>query len=115
MKPIQIKSNSESDDQISDLQDFLLVQELMAPDVMYSKCSKNETTSCGKGKHSAQNVIKKNNDYCLRDADGHKFSLYELYFLFNIEQNNSYLKKLGLGGSSILKRESVCKKRGTNS
>ena len=38
----------------------------------------------------------------LRDVVGHKLSLYELYHLSKIERNNSYLKKLGLVGISIL-------------
>ena len=58
MKSIQIKSNNESDDQISDLQYSILVQELMTPD-MVSKCSANDASFSGKRKHLAQNVIEK--------------------------------------------------------
>ena len=45
MKSIQIKTNYESDDHISDLQDSILVQELTTLDMMVSKCSKNDTSS----------------------------------------------------------------------
>ena len=96
---------------MSDLQDLSLVQELMAPDMMFSKCSKNDTSSIGKRDHSTQNIIEKKNEDCQRDTDGHKLSPYELYCLSKIERNNSYLKKLGLCVNSILKEESVCKKR----
>ena len=48
---------------------------------------------------------------CPRDADGHKHSPYEIFHLLKIEFNHSYIKKLGLGGNSILQRESVCKRR----
>ena len=71
MKSIQIKSNKESDDHISDLQDSILVQELMAP-AMVSKCAKNDTSSSGKRKYLAQNVIKKKNEDCPRDAYGYQ-------------------------------------------
>ena len=57
MTSIQIKSNNESNDHISDLQDSILVQELMVPDMMVSKCSADDTSSSGKRKHLAQNVI----------------------------------------------------------
>ena len=80
----------------------------MVPDMMFSK-SKNDTSYSGTRKYFAQNVIQKKNEDCLRDADGHKLSPWELYHLSKVECNGSYLKKLGLGGSSIFKRESVCK------
>ena len=85
MASIQIKSNNESNDHISDLQDSILAQQSTAPDMMVSKCSNNDTSSSGKRKHSAQNVIEKKNEDSLRDADGHKLSPYELYRLSKIE------------------------------
>ena len=48
---------------------------------------------------------------CPRDADGHKLSSHELYYLSKIDSNHSYLKKLGLNGGSMLKKATVCKKR----
>ena len=83
----------------------------MGLDMMVSKCSTNHTSSFGKRKHLAQNVLEKKNKHCLRDADGHQLSPYELFPLLKIERNNSYLMKLGLDGNSVLKRESVCKER----
>ena len=46
IKSIQIKSNN--DDHIPALQDYIMVQELMSPDIIASKCSKNDTSSSGK-------------------------------------------------------------------
>ena len=83
MKSIPIKSNNEGDNHISDLQNSILVQELIAPD-MVSKCLKNDTSSGGKGKYLAQNVIEKKNEDCLRDADGHKLCPLKLYCLSKI-------------------------------
>ena len=61
IESIQIKSNNESSDHISDLQDdetgskkdadCLLDQELMSSDMMFSKFWKNDTSSNGKRKH----------------------------------------------------------------
>ena len=83
--------------------------------MMFSICSKNDTSSNGKRKHLAPNVIaKKNEDDCPRYADGHKLSPYELYRLSIIEHNHSYLKKLGLDGSIILKKGSLCTKEKQN-
>ena len=79
--------------------------------MMVSKCSKNDTSSSGTRQHLAQNVIEKTNDDSPRDADGHKLFPYELYCLSKIDRNKSYLKKFGLCDNSILKIESVCKKR----
>ena len=56
-------------------------------------------------------MIKKNEVDCLRYTDGLKLSLNELYHLSKIECNYSYLKKLGLDGSSMIKKETACKKR----
>ena len=64
----------------------LLVQELTAPDMMFFKCSKIDTSFNG---NLALNVIeKKNEDDCPRYADRQEFSHYELYHLSKIELNN---------------------------
>ena len=68
---IQMKSNNGSDDHISDLQDSMLVQDLMVPSMMVSKCSKYDTSSNGERKYLAQSVIEKKNGDCLRDVNGH--------------------------------------------
>ena len=71
MKSIQIKSNSENDGHILDLQDSILVQEFMVLN-MFSKGAMNVTSSSGKREHLVQNVIEKKNEDCPRNADGHK-------------------------------------------
>ena len=92
MKSIQIKLNNESDDYTSDLQDYetgskkdansLLVQELITPDMMFSKCSKIDTSSNSKRKRLATYFSEeKNEDDCPRYAKGHKLSFHELYCL----------------------------------
>ena len=92
--------------------DSLLDQELTTPDMMLSKCSKNETSLNGKSKHQVSNVIeKKNEDDFPRDAGRHKLSLYKLYHWSKIKNTHSYLKNLWLDGGSLLKKETVCKKR----
>ena len=80
---MQIQSNNESDDHISDLQedeihlkkgaDSLLDQDLIASDIMLSTCSQNDASSNGKCKHSISNIIDKKNDEdeYPRDTDGH--------------------------------------------
>ena len=81
---------------------LLLDQEWTVPDMTLPSCSQNETSSNG---------IEKKEDNCPRYADGYELSPYEIYLLSKIERNHSYLKKLGLGGHRMLKKETVCKKR----
>ena len=82
---MQIKSNRESNDHISDSQndetgfkedaDLLLDQVSAVPDVILSKCSQKDTLSGGKSKCSVSNIIysKKETDHP-RDVNGHKLS-----------------------------------------
>ena len=95
MKSKQIKPNNESNYHISHLQDSIFVHQLIAPDMIVSKCSKNDTSSIGERNHLTQNVIEKKNEECPGDADGHKLSPYELYHLLKNERDHSYLKKFG--------------------
>ena len=95
LKSIQIKSQKEGYNHISDLQDdktglereanSLLDQNLTGYDIMLSTSSQNDTSVNGKSKNLALNIIdKKNEDDFPRDIDGHKLSPYELHYVKNL-------------------------------